>query len=121
MIDATDHLALSCRLLSRTRKQVSHNEALLRLDVLAQLAVISATVYSPAAEPDVEDSYLVPAGAGGEWASAQERGVVAIVVGAWQIIASKQGWRALDRETVRLLDLVLWVERFWPASPTGWM
>ena len=53
---------------AQAQKHVTMNEALLRLDVLAQLAFKSRSLAIPPASPLEGDAYLVPSGAGGSWA-----------------------------------------------------
>ena len=74
-------------------KHVTHNEALLRLDALVQLAVIDRDLTTPPVSPDEGDAYIVAASATGDWAD--EGGNIAVwQSGAWTIIEPNEGWLA---------------------------
>ena len=74
-------------------KHVTHNEALLRLDALVQLAVIDRDLPEPPESPDEGDAYIVAASATGDWAG--ESGNIAVwQSGAWTIIEPNEGWLA---------------------------
>ena len=53
---------------SQEQKHVTHNEALLLLDAVVHLAVISRALATPPASPVEGDRYLVAAAAIGAWA-----------------------------------------------------
>ena len=85
-------LALPLLEASQAQKHVTHNEALLKLDVLSQLAVISRNLTAPPANPMDSDRYLVAAAATGGWAG--QSGKVAVrQSGAWVFYAPKNGWK----------------------------
>lgn len=52
----------------QAQKEITHNEALVLVDRLLQLAVVSRTETAPPAQPRAGDIYIVPAGATGAWA-----------------------------------------------------
>lgn len=77
---------------SQAQKHVTVNEALVRLDGLAQLTLQSRSVTTPPAV--VEGAcYAVPASATGDWTG--EDGKIAIGSnGGWVTVTPKMGWRA---------------------------
>ncbi|MEO1312334.1 MAG: DUF2793 domain-containing protein, partial [Pseudomonadota bacterium] len=92
-MNETYHLSLPLVAAAQAQKHVTVNEALARLDTLAQLRVVSAAVTSPPAGPIDGESYIVPAGAGGDW-SGQAPKIAVFANGAWEFITPKAGWRA---------------------------
>src|SRR5690606_17854550 len=67
LMDKTATLELPFILPSQAQKHVTHNEALLALDALAQLVVRSRGVSVPPSNPQNGDRYLVAAGPTGAW------------------------------------------------------
>ncbi|MEM8656971.1 MAG: DUF2793 domain-containing protein [Pseudomonadota bacterium] len=92
-MNETYHLSLPLVAAAQAQKHVTVNEALARLDTLAQLRVVSAAVTSPPAGPIDGESYIVPAGAAGDW-SGQAPKIAVFANGAWEFITPKTGWRA---------------------------
>ena len=94
---------------SQAQKHVTHNEALLILDALVQLAVADRDLATPPAGPMEGERYIVAGGATGAWAG--EDGRVAQFDGAaWVFHQPQPGWRAwvLDEEM-----LVTWRGGAW--------
>ncbi|MGI3165190.1 DUF2793 domain-containing protein [Pseudooceanicola sp. 200-1SW] len=87
---------------SQAQKHVTHNEALLILDALVQLAVADRDLTAPPAGPAEGDRYIVASGATGDWAG--EDGRVAQFDGtAWVFHAPQPGWRAWVVDEERLV------------------
>jgi hypothetical protein len=77
---------------SQAQKHVTHNEALLLLDALVHLAVISRALATPPTLPADGDRYLVAASAAGDWLG--HSGHLAFrEAGAWRFAVPKTGWR----------------------------
>ncbi|AXS39970.1 DUF2793 domain-containing protein [Breoghania sp. L-A4] len=66
----TPRLALPLIMAAQAQKHVTHNEALVRLDALVHLYILDRDLSDPPAGPADGDTYLVAAGASGEWAGA---------------------------------------------------
>lgn len=98
----TTHLGLPYLAAAQAQKHVTHNEALRRLDVVVQLAVLDATLTTPPASPSEGDRYIVADGATGAWAG-QGGAIAAFVDGAWLFLAPAAGWTAFDRAADALL------------------
>ena len=81
---------------AQAQKHVTVNEALARLDAVAQLRVVSSERRRRRRPPAADGaSYLVPAGATGDWAG--PGGEIAVWSnGGWVYLAPKAGWRAWD-------------------------
>lgn len=77
---------------SQAQQHVTHNEALMVLDGITQLAVIDRFLADPPGGASQGDRYIVPADATGDWAG--HSGSIAMMLdGAWSFIAPKAGWR----------------------------
>ncbi|WP_173931084.1 DUF2793 domain-containing protein [Chelativorans sp. Marseille-P2723] len=95
---------------SQAQKHVTHNEALLLLDNIVQLAVLDRDLAEPPATVAEGDRYIVAAGARNEW-SGREGQVAAFQDAAWTFLAPRQGWRAwvADEETMMVWDGSRWI------------
>ena len=93
MPDDTTILSLPLILPAQAQKHVTHNEALAKLDLIVQLAVISRALTTAPALPTLGDRYIVAAGATGPWIG--QSGRIAFYVGAsWQFTQPLPGWQA---------------------------
>jgi len=95
MPDATTaNLALPLLQAAQAQKHVTHNEALVALDTLVQLAVLDKDLTAPPASPAEGDRYLIagasPTGAWSGWAGR----VVRYQDGAWRSFVPRPGWLA---------------------------
>jgi hypothetical protein len=116
----TAQLALPLVLPAQAQKHVTVNEALARLDAVAQLRVISSHVATPPAAAVDGAGYVVPAGATGAWAG--KAGQVAVWCnGGWIFLVPKAGWRGWDEDAGGscMFDGVRWVADAVAVSPGG--
>jgi len=98
----TVHLKLPELAAAQAQKHVTHNEALLLLDALVQLAVISRSLSSPPASPLQGDRYLV--GPSPTRACAGHVGDLAFWLdGVWRFAAPRVGWRLWSIAEAKLL------------------
>ena len=79
MPDDTTILSLPLILPAQAQKHVTHNEALVQLDLIVQLAVINRTLTTAPALPTLGDRHIVAAGATGPWVG--QSGRIALVFG----------------------------------------
>ncbi len=96
---------------SQAQKHVTHNEALLLLDAMVHLAVISRALAAPPASPGDGDRYLVAASATGAWLG--HSGHIAFrEAGSWRFAIPKAGWRLwVQAESLFLLfDGTAWID-----------
>ena len=78
---------------SQAQKHVTVNEALVRLDALSQLTLVSRSYALPPASPAEGEVFAVPPTASGAWAG--EAGKLAIFInGGWDFVTPRLGWRA---------------------------
>jgi hypothetical protein len=116
----TAQLGLPLLMPSQAQKHVTVNEALARLDAIAQLRVASFTLASPPADPVAGDTYVVPDDAEGDWIG--HAGEVATFVnGGWSFAQPRAGWRAWSEAEgiCRLFDGVEWHRDALTFSPGG--
>lgn len=111
----TTHLLLPLLAAAQAQKHVTHNDALLRLDAITQLAVKDRDLTAPPAAPADGDRYIVAAGATGDW-TAWDLNVAWYVDGVWTKIAPREGWRAwVDDEN----ELLVWDGAAWAGVWTA--
>jgi hypothetical protein len=105
---------------AQAQKHITVNEALSRLDAVAQLRVVSSAIASPPAAVQDGASYLVPAGAGADWAGMDGR-IAVRANGAWVFLTPRAGWRAWDESRYGCLcyDGTDWVADALVTSPHG--
>lgn len=89
----TSNLALPQIAAAQAQKHVTHNEALVLLDALVQLGVISRTVLAAPTTPNAGDRYLIPASGTGIFAGRTSQ--IALFDGSiWRFLVPKSGWLA---------------------------
>ena len=93
MPDDTTILSLPLILPAQAQKHVTHNEALVKLDLMVQLAVINRTLTTPPPLPTIGDRHIVAVGATGPWVG--QAGRIALYTEAgWQFTQPLNGWQA---------------------------
>ncbi|MGV3492118.1 MAG: DUF2793 domain-containing protein [Devosia sp.] len=96
------HLKLPFILPAQAGKHITHNEALVALDTLAQLAVLDRDLAAPPLGPTAGDRYIVAASPTGDWTG--KSGQVAAWDGAgWLFHAPEPGWLAYMIDEAGLL------------------
>jgi hypothetical protein len=115
----TAQLDLPLVLPAQAQKHVTVNEALCRLDAVAQLRVLSSTIQNP---PEAAEgaSFLVPAGAVDVWAG--KAGQIAVRSnGGWVFLLPRVGWRVWDesRDGASMFDGTGWIADALAVSKGG--
>jgi hypothetical protein len=88
------------------------NEALRKLEAVAQLAAIDRDLATPPGSPADGDRYIVPPAATGAW-SGQTNRVALNIAGTWHFLQPLDGWRCwLNDEQVFV--------QYAGGSPDGW-
>jgi hypothetical protein len=116
----TQRLGLPLVQPAQAQKHVTVNEALMRLDGMVNLVLVSRSVATPPVAVQDGAAYGVPAGATNAWAGAA--GKVAIGAnGGWTFVTPVAGWRAFvaDRGVPAVHDGEAWVEGALTMSAHG--
>src|SRR5262249_35420654 len=87
---------------AQAQKHVTHNEALLKLDALLFARLLDRDLAAPPASPADGDTYLVHAGATGDW-SGHDGAIAYAVDGAWRFYAPFTGLAAYVVEKAGLM------------------
>lgn len=95
-MDDTPRLSLPQIVAGQALKHITHNEALLRLDVLVQASVEARTLAAPPTSPLEGEAWIVPIGASGAWAGHGEE-IAAFQAGAWNFYDPAPGWQVFDK------------------------
>ena len=106
---STARLQLDMIAAAQAQKHVTHNEALLALDVLVQAGVLDRDLTAPPVSPVDGDTYIIAAGATGAWA-AKDLNLAAWQDGAWKFHAPQEGWmvQLADEDIVVIWDGTAW-------------
>lgn len=116
----TPLLALPMLMAAQAQKHVTVNEALVRLDGLAQLRLLSRSVTTPPSPVTDGEVYAVPTGAVNEWAG--QDGLIAIGSnGGWIYATPGEGWRAwvADESAEMIFAGGDWQVQVLSVSPNG--
>ena len=110
-VSQTDNLSLPFIMPSQAQKHVAHNEALLALDAVVQLHIISRIETAPPATSTDGNRYLVPIGATGDFNGKDGR-IAALQDGVYQFYFPQTGWVAYVSSEDRYIyfDGTQWVE-----------
>ncbi|KKW91029.1 DUF2793 domain-containing protein [Sphingobium chungbukense] len=90
VMDATFRWALPKLFAGQAQKELFHNEALTRIDMLLHGAAASADESAPPAAPAIGDCWIVAAGASGDWAG-REGMVACWTEGGWRFVTPRAG------------------------------
>lgn len=118
--DFTPNLGLGLVLSGQAQKHLSVNEALFALDTLIATSVVDRDLMVPPLTAVPGQSWLVPAGAEGDWAGRDQS--VAVFDGAgWRFFAPRTGWRVWVEDEARLIvrDANGWRDATDPPSTLG--
>ncbi|EBA14280.1 ribonuclease III [Roseobacter sp. SK209-2-6] len=93
MSEQTPALSLPLLMPSQAQKHVTHNEALMLLDMVVQLTVEGHQESDPPSEPSLGARYILGAAPTGDWAG--HAGEIALWDGyLWRFLLPRPGWRA---------------------------
>ena len=90
MVD-TANLALPLLAAAQSQKHVTHNEALLRLDALIQIAVLAMSQNTPPATPNAGDRYVIGTAPSADF-SGQAGRIASYDGSSWRFLTPKVGW-----------------------------
>lgn len=89
-MDATPRWTLPQLFAGQAQKEVFHNEALVRIDMLLHGQAESADEAAPPSSPIVGQCWIVAAGATGDWAG-QDAAVACWTEGGWRFVTPRAG------------------------------
>lgn len=90
--DVTPRLLMPLLASGQAQKEVVHNEALQRLDMLVQATVASADLSTPPAQPVAGTCWIVAADATGAWAG-RDGAIAQWTGGGWRFCNPRDGWQ----------------------------
>jgi Protein of unknown function (DUF2793) len=93
MTDTSDRLALPLIAPGQAQKEMTHNEALTRLDIMVQPAVQAVAPSALPANPGLGQCWIVGVGATGAWAG-RDGAIAAWTAGGWRFVAAFEGMTA---------------------------
>ena len=98
---------------SQAQKHVTHNEALVELDIIVQAAVLDRVTSTPPGSPTLGDRYIIGTSATGVWVGREDQ--IALYDGTGWVYASPLiGWRVY---VIAEDTLATWVGAAWVAPP----
>lgn len=80
----------------QAQKEITHNEAVERIGFLLHIAVEGAATAAPPASPTTGLSYLIAAGATGDW-TGFDRHIACLGEGGWRFLAPTPGMIVWDK------------------------
>ncbi|PVX29002.1 DUF2793 domain-containing protein [Sphingomonas pokkalii] len=89
-IAATDRFDLPLLEPGQAQKEMFHNEALLRIDILTHASVVSAQMEVPPSSPQLGQCWLIGNAPSGAWAG-HAGSLAAWTAGGWRFVAPREG------------------------------
>lgn len=102
MSDETSRIGLPMLAAGQAQKEVTHNEALLRLDMLVHAGVEAMPLTTPPSNPVAGQCWIVGTGATNQW-QGRDKAVAQWTESGWRFIEAFDGLSAWCRPTRRLL------------------
>lgn len=87
---------------AQSQKHLTHNDAILKLDTLVQLAVLSTNLTAPPGSPAEGSRYIIGSGATGAW-TGKDLNVTSYLNGVWVFFPPRAGWLAYNEADAALL------------------
>lgn len=91
MADVSARLGLPLLVPGQGQKDITHNEALLQLDMLVQPVVLTASALVAPENREAGACWLVPPGAGSDWAG-RDGEIACWTSGGWRFVVPREGW-----------------------------
>lgn len=99
----------------QAQKEITHNEALLLVDRLLHLAIVTRSLTAPPSAPAAGSAYIVPAGATGAW-SGQANAIAGFDGFGWSFTTPVAGTLAfISDENCIAIFTTAWSDGAWPA------
>ena len=109
MSDKSTNLQLPFILNAQAQKHVTHNEAIINLDILTQLSIDDKDLSTPPPTPQEGSAYIIASSATDEW-TGKEGQIAAWQDGAWWFYQPVEGWVAWlkDEDLQYVFDGTSW-------------
>jgi hypothetical protein len=106
----THRLGLPLLAPGQAQKDITHNEALLLIDIIGQTIAQSADLIAPPDEPLPGHCWIVPPSATGVW-SDNIHSIAGWTSNGWRFMAPQSGWRCwvIDRDHAMRFDGTAWI------------
>ena len=116
-MSSTARFQLPFILPGQAQKEVHHNEALTRIDLSLHATVEEEPLALPPSAPQIGQSWIVAAGASGDW-SERDQQIAGWTEGGWRFITPRPGMTAWNRAQGVWLywNGVGWSDGEWPAT-----
>lgn len=111
----TANISLPLMEAAQSQKHVTHNEALLILDAVVQLSVLTDDLTAPPGGAVDGDRHIVGSGATGAWDD-KDLNVAVRLDGAWTFLVPKEGWLCWVQDTGKLK---VWISGAWVDFASG--
>lgn len=98
----TPRLALPYIVQGQAQKEVTHNDALVRLDALVDLYILDRDLSAPPGSPADGDAYIVAGSPTGAWAG-QAGNIAYLIDGAWRFYVPVKGFIAYVADEQKML------------------
>jgi hypothetical protein len=107
----THRLGLPLLAPGQAQKDITHNEALLLIDIIGQTIAQSADLLTPPADPALGACWIVPPSATGAW-SDNIHSIAGWTSNGWRFMAPQPGWRCwvIDRNHAMRFDGSGWID-----------
>ena len=105
MSELSARLRLPLLVPGQGQKDVTHNEAIVALDMLVQPVVQSAALAVPPTDAEEGTCWLIPEGAHGAWAGRRSE-IACWTAGGWRFINPSEGWAVWVVDAARMARLV---------------
>jgi len=107
--EASDRFALPLLATGQAQKEITHNEALVLIDMLLHARVESRALATPPATVEPGEGWIVAAGGTGAWAE-QDGRLAMMTSGGWRFLAPRSGMRVevADEDMIYRHDGAAW-------------
>lgn len=109
-------LALPLISAGQTQKDVTHNDAVLAIDRMLALTVVSRRALSPPAAPAIGSCYIVPAGGASAWSQPADTLVQFQGDGGWLRLSPADGQTALVMDEAIMIVFRGGWQAHWPVA-----
>lgn len=92
-MEQSSRFGLPFMISGQAQREITHNEALISLDVICQCVVLSKSLTSPPPQPNGGECWIVADGGQGEWAE-KDRSILSWTEGGWRTVQPVLGMKA---------------------------